>query len=68
MDLIDETNVPRVYGSRESNIGKPKVVVLKKYIEKFSNTKVEAVEANITSDDIVSELVDSDVFLGAQII
>lgn len=64
MDLVDETNIPRVYGSKESDIGKAKVKVLKKYIEKFSNTKVNAIQANITSDDIVSELVDSDVIFG----
>lgn len=60
-DTIDETNLPRIYGAKESDVGKPKVDVVKKYIECFSKTKVEPLQSDITKDDIVSELVDSDV-------
>ncbi len=60
-DILDKTNVSRVYGSKESDIGKPKVDVLKKYIESFSKTKVEAFKTDVIKDDIVSVLIDSDV-------
>lgn len=60
-DIIDETNLPRVYGSKPSDVGRPKADVLKKYIESFSDTKVEAIQADITTDDVVEEIVDSDV-------
>lgn len=64
MDLVDETNIPRIYGSREKDVGKPKVKVLKKYLEKFSNTVIDAIQADVTSTDIASTLVDSDVIFG----
>lgn len=60
-DTLDKTNIPRVYGSKENDIGKPKVDVLKKYIESFSKTKVETFQTDITKDDMVSTLIDSDV-------
>lgn len=60
-DMIDETNVPRVYGSKEKDIGKPKVDILKKHIRSFSKTKVETLKADITREDVVSDLIDSDV-------
>jgi len=60
-DIIDETNLPRIYGAKESDVGKSKVDVVKKHIECFSKTKVETIQADVTKDDIVSELVDSDV-------
>jgi hypothetical protein len=60
-DVIDKTNLPRVYGSNENDIGKSKVAVLKKHIESFSKAKVETIQANIATRDVVSELIDSDV-------
>lgn len=60
-DVLDKTNLPRVSGSKEKDIGKPKVVVLKKHIECFSKTKVEAIQADITTEDLIPVLIDSDV-------
>lgn len=58
-DIITETNVPRVYGSKDSDCGKPKVQVLKDHIESFSNTKVDAYQVDITKADVLAELLDS---------
>src|SRR5207245_2085152 len=63
-DIIDSTNLPRVYGSTKKDIGKPKVEVLKKHVRGFSKIKVEAVQADITRDGIASILKESDVIFG----
>ncbi|SRR6266487_2076735 len=63
-DVIDATNLPRVYGSARKDIGKPKVEALKKHIRGFSKTKVEAVHADITKADVASILKESDVIFG----
>ena len=63
-DVIDDTNVPRVYGSTTADIGKPKVIVLKNHIASFSKTQVEAVHRDIVSNDLVHAIVDSDVLFG----
>lgn len=60
-DAIDVTNLSRIYGAKDTDVGKSKVEVLKRHIECFSKTKVEAIQADITKDDVLSKLVDSDV-------
>jgi len=60
-DVIDKTNLPRVYGSTEKDIGRPKVDVLKEHIASFSDTKVETIKENIVTKNIVIDLIDSDV-------
>lgn len=60
-DTVDETNLPRIYGSKERDAGKSKVEVIKKHIEGFSKTKIEAIKADITKDNISENLVGSDV-------
>lgn len=60
-DIIDKTNLPRIYGSKEKDVGKPKVTVLKKYIESFSKTKVESLRVDITKQNILGDLLNSDV-------
>jgi hypothetical protein len=64
MDVIDRTNLSRVYGSRTRDIGKPKVDVVRRHITAFSSTKVETRRVDITAIDIVPELIDSDVIFG----
>jgi hypothetical protein len=63
-DFVDETNVPRVYGAMLTDIGKPKVEVLKKHIAGFSKTRVETLNVDIMKEDAVSVLTDSDVIFG----
>lgn len=60
-DVIDITNLPRIYGAKDTDIGKSKANVLKKHIECFSKTKVEAIQADIVKDDVVLQIIDSDV-------
>jgi len=61
MDSVDHTNLPRIYGSKESDVGKPKVDVLKKYLESFSKTQIQALRADVVNDGIVPDIVDSDI-------
>jgi hypothetical protein len=63
-DVIDATNVPRVYGSAKKDVGKPKVDVLKKHVRTFSKTGVEAIHADITEADDSTILKESDVIFG----
>jgi hypothetical protein len=63
-DSIDESNVTRVYGSTFNDVGKPKVTVLKRHISRFSRTEIETLKIDITKNDIISRLADSDVIFG----
>jgi len=63
-DVIDASNVSRVYGSTKKDVGKPKVDVVKHHLESFSKTKITSVKADVTTDDVVGELIDSDVLFG----
>jgi hypothetical protein len=63
-DLIDASNVSRVYGSTSRDVGKSKVDVVKRHIVSISKTKTRAVKADVASDDVIGELVDSDVLFG----
>jgi len=60
-DILDKTNIPRVYGSTENDIDKSKVSILKKHIESFSKTNVEILQVDVAKDDVASIIVDSDV-------
>jgi len=60
-DIVEKTNIPRVYGSGEKDVGKPKVDVLKKHMETFSKSEIEAVNLNVTDEDARKYLTDSDV-------
>jgi hypothetical protein len=63
-DVIDETNLPRVYGSVHRDVGKPKVTVLKNHLKTFSKAKIVSIAADITKKDIIADLADSDVIFG----
>ena len=61
MDNIDKTNLPRIYGSSDADIGQPKVKVLRKYIQSFSKSKVSAICGDVTDDGMLEHLIGSDV-------
>lgn len=63
-DVIDASNVSRVYGSTRKDVGKPKVGVVKRHLESFSKTKVTSLRADVTTDDVVRGLIDSDILFG----
>ena len=63
-DTIDESNLSRVYGSKKKDVGKPKVGVLKKYLSTYSKTRVDAIQADITTQDMTQHLCDSDIIFG----
>ncbi|MCE7736981.1 MAG: ThiF family adenylyltransferase [Candidatus Heimdallarchaeota archaeon] len=60
-DVIDDSNVSRVYGSTMSDIGKAKVDVVKEHIMSFSKTEVVAIKEDITRDCHLPEMIISDV-------
>lgn|SRR5574341_1547593 len=60
-DGVDKTNLSRLYGAKESDVGKPKVVVLEKHITSFSKTKIATLKADVTTTDIIADLLDADV-------
>jgi hypothetical protein len=64
-DSIEETNLTRVYGSTLTDVGKPKVEVVKKHLKSFSgSTKVETLQKDITKDNVLDKLLQSDVIFG----
>lgn len=63
-DVLDRTNLPRVYGSKPEDIGNPKVDLLKRHIAEFSETRVNAIRADITKDNILPSLLECDVIFG----
>lgn len=64
MDVIEKTNLARVYGSAPKDVGKGKVNVLKRHIATFSETDVEILNADITKRNVLPCLLDSDVIFG----
>ena len=64
MDVIEDTNIPRVYGSSEKDVGRPKVDVLKKHIKMFSNSKVDALHSDAANKKAARHIIDSDVIFG----
>lgn len=63
-DILDDSNVSRVYGSKRSDIGKSKVEVLKKYLAIFSKVDVHTVKSDIVRENTIADLIDSDVIFG----
>lgn len=67
-DHLDESNIPRVYGSERKDKRKPKVEVLKNHIGNLSRTEVTALKEDITDTDpknrFFKKLLNSDVIFG----
>ncbi|MFA5943555.1 MAG: ThiF family adenylyltransferase [Candidatus Thermoplasmatota archaeon] len=62
-DILEESNLSRVYGSTPSDVGKPKVQILKKWLSKVSpTTKIEAHQVNLVGHTAL--LKEADVVLG----
>ena len=61
MDRVDETNLPRLYGARNADVGRPKVEVLKRHLRSFSNSKIQAVCGDIAEEGMTGRLIESDV-------
>lgn len=67
-DLLDGSNMPRVYGSERKDRKKPKVEVLKRHIATFSRTEVASLKEDVTRTDpknhFLRELLTSDIIFG----
>ena len=61
MDSVDPTNLPRVYGATESDVGRPKSVVVGEHVSSFSGCSVEAVCADASTDAVRDALIESDI-------
>ena len=60
-DSIDVTNLSRIYGSSDTDVGKPKVNALKKHIRMFSKSKVVAVYGDVADKRMLEMLIGSDI-------
>ena len=62
-DVLEESNVSRVYGSRPDQVGCPKVDVVAKYLRSFSRSEVRAVRGDICDDEHLSRALGADVLV-----
>jgi Dinucleotide-utilizing enzymes involved in molybdopterin and thiamine biosynthesis family 2 len=60
-DLLDASNISRVYGANATDIGKPKVEVLKNNLQNFSKSSIETLNVDITKRNVLKKLIDSDI-------
>lgn len=63
-DLLDEPNLPRVYGSTFSDVGKSKVEVVKKHLKDNTKSYVNIYPVDVASSDLLDVLSMSDVIFG----
>ena len=63
-DRLDRTNLSRVYGATPRDVGRPKVAVLKRHIESFSKTTVEAIDSTVLAKELLPVLADCDFVFG----
>lgn len=61
MDSVDPTNLPRVYGATDADVGRPKSVVVGEHVSSFSGCSVEAVCADASTEAMRDALIESDV-------
>lgn len=60
-DILDESNISRVYGATIKDIGKAKVTVVRDHIKSFSKAAIEILSEDITKKNLLKSLIDSDV-------
>ena len=60
-DTIDETNLPRVYGSVPRDVGRPKADVLCDHVRSFSDSHVRPIHGDVAGDTVKDALLGSDV-------
>jgi molybdopterin/thiamine biosynthesis adenylyltransferase/proteasome lid subunit RPN8/RPN11 len=64
-DLLSDSNVTRVYGSTEADVGKPKVDVLSDHLRRIApSLHCQSIRAMVTLEPSARELVDSDLIFG----
>lgn len=61
MDTVDPTNLPRVYGATDADVGKHKAAVVGEHISSISACDVEAVCADASNEGVRDALIESDV-------
>jgi len=64
MDVLDESNLSRVYGSSVKEMGKPKVTLVKNHLRGFSDANIEALQLDVTKENSFLSLLDSDIIFG----
>src|SRR5208283_2731751 len=60
-DILDESNISRVYGATIKDIGKSKVIVVRDHLKRFSKASIEILPNDITKKNVLKNLIDSDV-------
>jgi len=63
-DKIEESNLPRLYGARKSDVGKPKSAVLARHLSSVGfSRKVRHVESSAMESGILDRLLETDVVM-----
>lgn len=62
-DVLEESNVSRVYGSRLEQVGSHKADVVAEYMRSFSSSEVRAVRGDICDDEHLACALEADVVL-----
>lgn len=60
-DVLEESNIHRLYGSEPRHVGTPKVDVVREHLESFSSSDVRAVRGDICDDGHLDAALDADV-------
>ncbi len=64
-DKLSESNLTRVYGSTASDVGKPKVQVLKGHLEQIGpDLRCETVQSMVVMESVARRLISCDVIFG----
>ena len=59
-DVVEETNLSRVIGSTNRDIGKAKVAVLRKHLTQITSAKIEAINDSALKQSVLVQLRDCD--------
>ncbi len=64
-DELSESNLTRVYGSTVSDVGKPKVMILKRHLMRIApNIRCETIQSMVTLESAARRLIGCDVVFG----
>ena len=62
-DVLEESNVHRLHGSSMRQVGEPKVEVVKRHLESFSEARVDAVRGDVCDERHKEAALDADVLV-----
>jgi len=63
-DMVEDSNVTRIFGSNASSIGKSKVRVAEEHLRRLGASKAKGIEGSVVSQHILMKLRDRDMCFG----